>query len=65
VRVCLSVYVCLFLRKRRYQEWPRALTRLSLYARIRIALSRGTVEGHPAAHPGAAKRAILNHFEQA
>jgi len=38
---------------------------LLMHARNRIAVPRGDVEGHPAAHSGAAVRAILDHLQQA
>jgi len=38
---------------------------LPMHAWNRITVPRGIVEGHPAAHSGAAMRAILDHFQQA
>jgi len=35
---------------------------LLMHAQNRIPVLRGIVEGHPAAHSGAAVRAILDHF---
>jgi len=36
-----------------------------MYAQNRITVPRGIVDGQPAAHSGAAVRAILDHFQQA